>query len=111
MSSMLQTSCATAVGGIALRGISFGCHVSVVHDDRWTSLLAQKVGECIPSVAHVGFNVHRHTSREYDDLNAIIWYSVGRGHSDGSQRAEPLSWWKAEQLVAELLSLGTDHSQ
>ena len=104
-------SCATALGGIALSGISFGydSDAPVIHDAQWASSLTRKVGECIPSVAYVGLNVQDYASGEYDGMHAITWYSIERDHS--SQRTKPLSWWRAEQLVAELLSLDADHSQ
>lgn len=97
-----------ALGEAALVGISFGylAFVPVIHDDRWASSLAREVGQCIPSVAYVGFNLRNITSYEENDMEAITWYSIERSQRD--QKIERLSWWRAKQTVTELLSLKAD---
>ncbi|KAI0726605.1 hypothetical protein C8Q72DRAFT_845409 [Fomitopsis betulina] len=102
----LVTKCATALRGVALEGISLGYArlITASPYDDWEARLARKVGECVPSLAYVGLHSQKVASRlDYSDLDALTWYRIERDQR--IQKVEQLSWWEAEQTLAELTSL------
>lgn len=58
----------------------------------------------MPSLAYVGLHSQKVASRlDYSDLDALTWYRIERDQR--IQKVEQLSWWEAEQTLAELTSL------